>query len=98
MLTIYDAVDGKLSPRAEADAACTSGAGVMIGLIEMLIEREADLIEKVQDEVERIAPVVFGQKNSGQPSHARRLDVLLRTVGKEGDVTARAQESAMSIH
>ena len=66
----------------------------MIGLFEMLIEREADLIERVQDEVEKIAPQVFGQ--NGQT--ARRLDILLKTVGKEGDVTARAQESAMSLH
>jgi magnesium transporter len=77
---------------------CTSGAGVMIGLIEMLIEREADLIESIQDEVQRIAPMDFGQKSAAQPARGRRLDVLLRTVGKEGDIAARAQESAMSIH
>ena len=82
----------------KGDADCTSGAGVMIGLIEMLIEREADLIERVQDEVERMAPAVFGQKGAVQPSRNRRLDVLLRTIGKEGDITARAQESAMSLH
>lgn len=80
----------------KGDADCVSGTGVMIGLLEMLIEREADLIERVQDEVERIAPLIFGQK--GQAAHNRRLDVLLRTIGKEGDVTARAQESAMSLH
>ena len=79
---------------AKGDADCVTGAGVMIGLFEMLIEREADLIERVQDEVEKIAPQVFGQ--NGQT--ARRLDILLKTVGKEGDVTARAQESAMSLH
>jgi magnesium transporter len=83
---------------AKGDSACVTGAGVMIGLIEMLIEREADLIERIQDEVERMAPVVFGQKGVGQPSRNRRLDVLLKTIGREGDVTARAQESAMSVH
>jgi magnesium transporter len=82
---------------AKGDPACASGPGIMIGLIEMLIEREADLIERVQDQVERMAPIVFGQ-NGSQHSRDRRLDVLLKTVGKEGDVTARAQESAMSIH
>ena len=81
----------------KGDPACTSGAGIMIGLLEMLIEREADLIERVQDQVERMAPIVFVQ-NGSQNSRDRRLDVLLKTVGKEGDITARAQESAMSIH
>ncbi len=82
---------------AKGDPGCHSGSGIMIGLIEMLIEREADLIEKVQDQVERMAPLVFGQKGVPAPRD-RRLDVLLKTVGKEGDVTARAQESAMSLH
>jgi magnesium transporter len=81
----------------KGDPACASGPGIMIGLTEMLIEREADLIERVQDQVERMAPIVFGQ-NGSQNSRDRRLDVLLKTVGKEGDITARAQESAMSIH
>jgi magnesium transporter len=81
----------------KGDYGCRSGAGIMIGLIEMLIERGADLIERVQDQVERMAPIVFGQ-NGSQHSRDRRLDVLLKTVGKEGDITARAQESAMSLH
>lgn len=83
---------------AKGDIDCVTGAGVMVGLLEMLIEREADLIERVQDEVERMAPLVFGQKSTASTPQSRRLDVLLKTVGKEGDVTARAQESAMSLH
>jgi magnesium transporter len=79
---------------AKGDPGCMTGAGIMIGLIEMLVEREADLIERVQDQVERMAPIVFGQNGPRD----RRLDMLLKTVGKEGDITARAQESAMSIH
>jgi magnesium transporter len=82
----------------KGDADCSNGAAVMIGLVEMLIAREADLIERVQDEVERMAPLVFGQKGAVQPSRNRRLDVHLKTIGREGDVTARAQESATSIH
>ena len=82
--------------RAEkGDARCTNGAAIAIGLLELLIEREADLIERIQDEVEKMAPTIFSQR--GQDTRGRRLDVLLRTVGKEGDITARAQESASSI-
>jgi magnesium transporter len=84
---------------AKGDADCASGAGVMAGLVEMLIEREADLIERIQDEVETTAPRVFGnEETTGQPSRNRHLDVLLKTIGKRGDVIARAQESATSLH
>ncbi|MGQ0456207.1 MAG: magnesium transporter CorA family protein [Hyphomicrobium sp.] len=80
------------------ESGCAVGAEVMMGLVEMLIEREADLIERVQDDVESMAPQVFGQKGSEQPSRTRRLDVLLRNVGKAGDVVSRAQESATSLN
>ncbi len=83
---------------AKGENGCGTGPAVLIGIVEMLIQREADLIERGQDEIERMAPQVFGQKGAEQPSRTRRLDVLLKSVGKEGDVTARAQESAMSLH
>ncbi len=87
----------------KGDTGGTNGAGVMAGLIEMLIERQADLVERVQDEVERTAPQIFGQKSveatkdAAQSSRPRRLDVMLRAVGKQGDITSRAQESFMSL-
>ncbi len=83
---------------AKGDTDCVSGAGVMIGLLEMLIERQADLIERVQDGVERVAPLVFDQNTHGRANNSRGLGAILKTVGKEGDITARAQESAMSLH
>jgi magnesium transporter len=86
-----------------ASRACKSGNGgvtgpeIMIGLVEMLIERQADLIERVQDEVETMAPKVFGHLEPGQRPVPRRLDELLRTIGREGDIVARGQESAASL-
>jgi magnesium transporter len=82
----------------KGDIDCVSGAGVMAGLVEMLIEREADLIERIQDEVETTGPRVFGSDDVEQRSRNRQLDVLLKTIGKRGDVIARAQESATSLH
>lgn len=82
----------------KGEAGCNTGPGIMTGLIEMLIERQADLIEKVQDEVETIAPQIFAQRSAGQSSRPKRLDALLRTVGKEGDICSRALESFMSLH
>lgn len=82
----------------KTDVGCASGAEVMMGLVEMLIEREADLIERIQDKVEGVAPEIFGQPAALQSARTRKLDVLLRTIGKEGDVTARAQESATSLN
>ena len=75
---------------------CASGVQVMAGLVENIIHRAADLVERVQDEVEKIAPAIFAIKG-GQQTRTRRLDVFLRTIGKEGDIVSRAQEAAFSL-
>jgi magnesium transporter len=85
-----------LTRAAKGEISCASGADIMVGLIESLIHRQADLIERMQDVVDRLAPNVFEIKG-GQQTRSRRLDVVLRTIGREGDVTARVQESAFSI-
>ncbi len=80
----------------KGDLPCDSAPGIMIGLIEAIIHREADLIEKIQDDVDRTAPIIFDIKG-GQQTRTRRLDAILKAVGKQGDTNARAQESALSL-
>jgi magnesium transporter len=80
----------------KGDLICNSAPAIMIGLIEAIIHREADLIERIQDVVDRTAPTIFEIKG-GQQTRGRRLDTLLKTVGKQGDINARAQESALSL-
>jgi magnesium transporter len=81
----------------KGDAPCATGAAIMMGLIEALIHRKADLIERIQDEVEKLAQSVFDLRG-GQQTRNRRLDVLLKGTGKAGDITARAEESATSLN
>lgn len=79
------------------EPACSSGSQVLIGLIELLVQRQADHIERIQDEVEELATNIFGQKADSK-TRGRRLDVMLRTVGKTGHLSSRALESAVSLH
>ena len=81
----------------KGDAPCATGASIMIGLLEALIHRKADLIERIQDEVDKLAQSVFDLRG-GQQTRNRRLDVLLKGTGKAGDITARAEESATSLN
>ena len=77
------------------DASCRTGAGLMIGIIETLVEQQADLIEKVQDSVERIAKSVFNLDT--RRTAETKLDVLLKGAGAQGDMIARLTESATSL-
>ncbi len=80
----------------KGDMSCSSAPVIMLGLVESIVHRAADLIERVQDEVEKTAQAVFDLKG-GQQTRGRRLDALLRSAGKEGDIVSRAQESAFSL-
>jgi magnesium transporter len=80
----------------KGDLICNGAPAIMIGLIEAIIHREADLIERIQDEVDRTAPAIF-EIRGGQQTRGRRLETILKSVGKQGDINARAQESALSI-
>lgn len=83
--------------RAEkGEVHCGNATSVAIGIIESIIHREADLIERTQDEVDRLALQIFDLKG-GQVTRSRRLDAILREVGRAGDNTARAQEAAFSL-
>lgn len=79
------------------DAPCTSAASIMIGLIETMIHRTADLIERVQDDVDKLAQNLFDFDSKHEKRHAQRLGMFLKHTGKQGDIVARVQESAMSM-
>ena len=80
----------------KGDLPCQSAGSIMMGLLETIIHRAADLIERIQDEVEKTAHAVFDIRG-GEQTGSRRLDLLLKAAGKEGDVTSRLQESAFSL-
>ena len=80
----------------KGDLACNSAPAIIIGLIEAIIHREADLIERIQDVVDKTAPAIFEIKG-GQQTRTRRFDTVLKAIGKQGDINARAQESALSL-
>ena len=81
---------------AKPDPILTNGTAVLIGLIETIIDRMADLIERIQAEVDLLSHSVFGMKG-GTATRQRRFDVLLKSIGREGELTSRARESTHSL-
>jgi magnesium transporter len=77
---------------------CQTGQAIMIGLIETFIHRKADLIERIQDDVDKMAQGLFGLNGMAQPAAANAaLGGYLKGTGRDADIIARAQESAVSI-
>jgi magnesium transporter len=78
------------------DASLINGSAVLIGLIETVIDRLADFLERAQAEVETLSRSIFGIRGS-TGSRQRRFDGLLRSIGREGEITSLARESAYSL-
>ena len=85
-----------LSRAGKGDMSSDTPVAIMLGLIEAIIDREADLIERLQTETEKIAQNIFDMKG-GSRTHAARFDIMLRQIGRVGEITARARESLLSL-
>jgi magnesium transporter len=75
---------------------CTSGGAIMMGLIETIVQRTADVIERIQDDVDKLTQSLFNL-NTARRDSSRRLDVILKNTGKEGDLVSRVLESSTSL-
>ena len=82
--------------RCGRETNLTNGTVVLIGLIETIIDRMADFIERIQGEVDALSHSIFEIKG-GTASRQRRFDVLLKSIGREGELTSRARESTHSL-
>ncbi|KAB2911988.1 MAG: magnesium transporter CorA family protein [Hyphomicrobiaceae bacterium] len=85
-----------LSRVQKKDASCTTGTAVLVGLLEAIIDREADRVERIQGEVDALSQAIFSVKG-GQRSRAGRFDVNIRSIGREGELTSRARESLLTL-
>jgi magnesium transporter len=78
------------------DAACKTGAAVMVGLLEAIIDREADRVERIQGEVDKLSQTIFGVRG-GERTRSLRFDVNIRAIGHEGELTSRSRESLLTL-
>ena len=76
-------------------AACTSSATLLAGLLESFVERIADLLERVQGELDAVSHTIFG-RGHGQPTSAD-LQAMIRKIGANGDLVSKARESLVSF-
>lgn len=79
------------------EANCSTGAGILVGLIETFLHRKADLIERIQDEVDKMAQSLFNLNGSRGSKANVNFSLLLQGTGRGADIIARAQESAVSL-
>ena len=75
----------------------TSGEKVMLGLLEAIIDRLAQLLETTGDEIDQLSREVFRNKTSNVTRKSRDLQQIIERIGMKGDILTLARESLVSI-
>ena len=84
-------------------ATSMTGWGILISLLEAVIDRAADHLERVGQIVDETSQKTFGNTRTieGHRFRARKrapnLQELLENIGEEGDFTSKMRESLVSI-
>ncbi len=73
------------------------GESVLFGLLDAIIDRTADILERIGDEVNALSYQVFGHGDEGLADGPRDLKALLSRVGHQGDLISKGRESLVSI-
>ena len=81
--------------------SCTDSAGVMLTLTDAIIDRLADVVEKVGGEIDRLNREIFGRSgiasSKGVKRRERRLEAYLQQLGSQNDIVSLVRESLASI-
>ncbi|THK37356.1 magnesium transporter [Ensifer sp. MPMI2T] len=78
-------------------AACETGELVMLGLLEAMIDRTADALERAGTEVDAISREVFRKSNASATKKTRDLQSLIEQIGQKGDLLTIIRESLVSV-
>ncbi|MBS0421575.1 MAG: magnesium transporter CorA family protein [Proteobacteria bacterium] len=80
---------------ARHPAVATSGSMVLAGLLEAIVNRIADVLEKVGADVDAISNKIFFRSyDSSSPLDFRHV---LERIGQSGDLVSKASESLVSL-
>jgi magnesium transporter len=75
--------------------ANVSGETVLLDLLDAVIDREADLLERIGMEVDRVSHDIFEPEGTGNAPLSYKD--ILKAIGSKGDLTSKVRESLVSL-
>jgi magnesium transporter len=73
-----------------------TGESVMIDLLDAIIDRAADILERIGADVDRISQSIFEREDTSDHS-LKSFREILKDIGKKGDLNSKVRESLVSI-
>jgi magnesium transporter len=87
-------VENKL---ARACAPAITGEMVLMELLDAVIDRNADILERAGSDMDSISHDIFEPGGAARAGHAKRYSDILIAIGRKGDLTSKVRESLVSI-
>ena len=87
-------VENKL---ARGCPAGITGEMVLMELLDAVIDRNADILERAGGEMDTISHQIFEPEGAARTGHAKRYSDILIAIGRKGDLTSKVRESLVSI-
>jgi len=78
-------------------SAATNAPGILAGLLEAIIERTADVLERVGLGLDELSAGVFAPPVRGAAVRTRDLRAVMEKIGRDGDLTSKARESLVTL-
>ena len=84
--------------RAEkAATGCTSGETILLGLLEAIVDRLADVLERVSRDIEGLSKSIFNPTAKKASKRDRDFQQLLKDIGRKESLTANMRDSLTSL-
>ena len=84
---------------AKLARSCTpaiSGEMVLMELLDAVIDRCADILERCGADIDQVSHDIF-EPESERHGHAKQYSQILISIGRKGDLTSKVRESLVSI-
>jgi magnesium transporter len=81
------------------DAVGESGAHILVGLLEAIVDRQADVLEQVRTDLDTLSHSVFGMgpKAGGRKREDAMLRATLATLGRIGSVISYIRDTQVAV-
>jgi magnesium transporter len=79
---------------ARACAPKVTGDNVLMDLLDAVIDRSADILERVAAEVDSVSRQIFEPDDAAAPTS---YNDILKALGRKGDLTSKVRESQVSV-
>jgi magnesium transporter len=88
---------GTFARRAErTPIGCTDGAATLLGLLDEIVDRLADVLERMARDIDDLSRRIFDEKGEAQRKGHRYLAVL-QEIGRKGDLASNIRDSLVTL-